>query len=832
MGTFFSDIKYSLHVLKRKPGFFTATVLCLALGIGGVTAVLSVFSGMFVNLLPYQDADQLVVFETRIPGIDRAVTATASAFYGTWRNETDCFSDLGAYFWHTSHDPYSGWKDTQERFKDLQGFHVTPSLFKVLGIKPELGRFFDETENNFSDDHLVILSHRTWRDCFASDPNVLKQSIRLDGRNCRVIGVMPPDTRFLPSTVASLSGTFSSNKSVDYWIPMPRDFNKIEQIDCSYDVVARLKKDTTLAAAQSQMDVLTKRLFEQHLKKLGIKSITITVVPLREHLLGNVRAGLWLLLAAAGFVLLIACANVANLLLIHNLGRVREMAVCAALGGTRWRWQRQRVADSLVIALIGGVLGIFLAVLGTQTLVAMAPVDLPGLDQVSLNPAVLVITLAVSLICGLVVGILPAFQMTRSNLLVTLKGISWSSGTVGRKERRILGSLSMVEVALALVLLLGATLTLRSFWRIMHVELGLNTDNVLCARVLGPDLTKNHQALLDSLKMLPGIEGVATITALPLTEEESDFANVRPVGWNDTKIEALPMAALRTISRDYLRVMGVPLLQGRSFTAHDNQDSDRVVMVNQCLAQRLWPDTDPIGQVIHFEDVMSVMGTNISEESEHAAYRIVGVVQDVKYKGPAAPAPMEVYLPMAQGFRNHVATSLVLRCRAASTAYAEAVSRQIEAAGPGCAVIGFSTMRDFLSQRTSVRRFMMTLLLTFSGIALTLAVIGIYSVTACTVSARLQEVGIRKAFGANPMDVLELVIRQGMIWVLGGLGLGLLLSLMLRQAIASQLFEISALDPVSLVTGILMILAVSLSACILPARRAAKVDPMEVLRYE
>ena len=832
MTTILKEIGYSWRVLKRKPGFFAATVLCLALGIGGVTAVLSVFNGMFVKLLPYEDADRLVVFEMRVPGIDRPITATAAAFYNSWHDETDCFADTGVYFMHASHDPYEGWKDTEELFKDLHGFHITPSLFTTLGVKPRFGRMFDESENNFKEHNLIIISHHVWRDRFGSDPDILDKTVRLDGKNCRIIGVMPPNMRFLPSTIASLTGTFSSNNTIDYWIPMCEKFHKPEEIDCSFDVVARLKKDATIAAAQSQMDVLSKRLLEKYLVPIGIKSMTVTVVPLREHLLGNVYTGLWLLLAAAGFVLLIACANVANLLLIHNLSRVREMAVCSALGGTRWRWLRQRVTDSMLIALSGGLLGILLSILGTHLLVATAPADLPGLDQIRLNPAVLGFTLLVSLLCGLIIGILPALRMTYSNLFVLLKGISWSSGTIGAKERRTLGSLGMIEVALALVLLLGATLTLRSFWRVMEVNLGLNTDNILCARIMGPDLMEKHQALLDSLKSLPGIEGVSTITALPLTDEESDFTSVRPAAWDDTREDALPMASLRTISTDYFRVMGIQLLKGRCFDQRDTKESDRVVIVNQRLANRLWPDSDPIGQILHFEDVMSVMGTNISEENERAAYRIAGVVQDVKYKGPDSEAPMEVYLPMAQGFRQHIATSLALRCRSASTAYADSIKHQVETICPGCTITGFSTMQDFLSQRTSVRRFIMTLLLVFTGTALSLAVVGIYSVTACTVSARMREVGIRMTFGADGIDILKLIVKQGMVWVLAGLVLGFVIALALRSAIASQLFGISALDPVAMAVGILLILLVSLTACMLPAQRAAKVDPMEVLRDE
>jgi putative ABC transport system permease protein len=278
--------------------------------------------------------------------------------------------------------------------------------------------------------------------------------------------------------------------------------------------------------------------------------------------------------------------------------------------------------------------------------------------------------------------------------------------------------------------------------------------------------------------------------------------------------------------------MGIQLLKGRCFDLRDTKESDRVVIVNQRLVNRLWPDADPIGQIIHFEDVMSVMGTGISEENERAAYRIAGVVQNVKYKGPDAQAPMEVYLPMAQGFRKHIATSLALRCRSASTAYADVIKHQVEVVCPGCSVTGFSTMQDFLSQRTSVRRFVMTLLLIFTGIALSLAVVGIYSVTACTVSARMREVGIRMTFGADRIDILKLIVKQGMVWVLAGLVLGFVLALALRSAIASQLFGISALDPVAVAVGILLISLVSLTACMLPAQRAAKVDPMEVLRDE
>ena len=734
--------------------------------------------------------------------------------------------------WHTSHDPYEGWKDTEENFKDLKGFHITPNFFAVLGVQPRLGRVLDETENHFQKHHRVILSHHAWRERFGANPAVLEQSVRIEGRQCQIVGVMPPNMRFLPSTLASLVGTFSCNEAVDYWIPMPAQFHKLTEIDCSFDVVGRLKRGQTLTSAQSQMDVLNKRLLDEHLRPLGIKSMDVAVVPLRDHLLGKVSSGLWLLLAAAGFVLLIACANVANLLFIHNLGRAREMAVCSALGGTRWHWLRQRITDSLLIALSGGLLGTLLAVWGTQLLVALAPADLPGVDQIHLDPLVLGLTLLVSLLCGLAVGILPALRITRSNIQGLLKGISWSSGAIGVKERRTLGSLGMVEVALSLVLLLGATLTLRSFWHVMQTELGAHTDNILCARIMGPDLTQNHQALLDRLRGLPGIEAVSIITALPLSNEMSDFATVGPAGATDIPEETLPQISLHTISQDYFQVMGIQLLQGQGFDSQNSKNTDRVIIINQRLAQRLWPDTNPIGQHLQFKNVMAVLGSDLSEENERASYRIIGVIRDVRHRGPEADAPMEGYMPMAQGFRTFMATSLALRCRSASSAYADAIRRQVEATCPGCLVTGFATMQDFLSHRTAVRRFVTMLLLTFAGIALSLAVVGIYSVTACTVSARMREVGIRMAFGADRVDVLKLIVRQGMVWVAGGLVLGLFLAFLLRQAVASQLFGISALDPVTLVACTVGIALVSAIACLLPARRAAGADPMDVLRCE
>ncbi len=463
---------------------------------------------------------------------------------------------------------------------------------------------------------------------------------------------------------------------------------------------------------------------------------------------------------------------------------------------------------------------------------ALAPAELPGLGQIDTNRVVRCLTLLVSLVCGLVVGLLPALCVTRSNLQGLLKGISWSSGSAGVKERRILGSLGMVEVALSLVLLLGASLTLRSFWRVSQVELGIDTDNILCARIMGSDLTKNHQALLDALKGLPGIEAVSTTTALPLTDEMSDFATPIPVDATNTQEEAFPQISLRTISQDYFRVMGIALLQGEGFNSHNNKTSDRVIIINQRLAQRLWPDKNPIGQHLRFGDVMTVLSTDLSEENEKATYRIVGVIQDVKYQGPEAVAPMEAYMPMSQGFRGYVGISLAIRCQSASMSYVETITQKVEVTCPGSTVVSFSTMQGFLAQRTSVRRFIMTLLLTFTGIALSLSVVGIYSVTSHTVSARMREVGIRMAFGAEKQDVLKLFLKQGMRCVLGGLALGLGLALILHQTITSQLYGISALDPVTLVGCTVLIVLISAVACFIPARRASQADPMEVLRYE
>ena len=829
--TLWQDVRFGARMLRKSPGVTTVAVLMLALGIGGVTAVLSVFSGMFVELLPYKDAGQLVVFETRVPGVDRPITSTAAVSYRAWCQEADRFSGLAAYVWHTSYDPFEGWKDTEDQLKSLQGFQITPNFFDVLGVKPILGRTLHDKEINSKNDHVVILSHRVWQDRFGGDPDVLNRTVRVEGHPCQVIGVMPPNLRFLPSSIGSVVGLFSCNRPVDYWLPMPDKFQQVQQIDASFDVVGRLKPGVSLAAAQSQMDVLNARLFKQHYKKLGMQSMAITVTSLRHYLLGTVHAGLWLLLAAAGFVLLIACANVMNLLLIRNLGRTREMAVCAALGVPRWRWLRQRLLESSLIALGGGVLGSVLAAWGTRLLVSVAPPDLPGLDQIRLNPGVLGITLSVTVICGLIVGLLPALQINRVDLVGLLKGGSGSTGMVGPRDRRILGSLGMVEVALALVLLLGATLTLHSFWRVAQVELGLNTDNILCARIMGPDLDRHQRTLLESLQGLPGVEAAATMPALPLTEEMSDFAGMRPTDWDEARQGTPPQASIRTISHDYFRAMGVQLLQGRAFNELDTPESGRVLVVNQRLARLLWPDSDPIGQTVRFDQVLAIMCKEFNGKDPHV-YRIVGVVRDVKYKGPDAEAPLEVYLPFAQAMRQHIVTSLVLRCRSTPAGYVDAVKRQVETLCPSCSVTGFSTMRSYLDQRTSVRRFVMTLLLTFAGLALTLAVIGIYSVTACTVSARMREVGIRMALGADRASILKLMVKQGMAWVVGGLGLGLVLALALRGAISSQLFGISALDPLAVTAGVLLIVLVSLTACLLPARRAAKVDPMTVLRDE
>jgi putative ABC transport system permease protein len=819
MSTFGRDIRSGCRMLARKPAFAAAVILCLGLGIGGVTAVFSVLNGVTVRFLPYECPDRLAFF---IPSgiFDGHTPAVSARYYLDWKEQNQSFTDMAAYQVHEPHTGWGGWAQTQANLMDLRGLTVTPSFFSVLGMRTWRGRALMEED---AGQPVIVLSFHVWRDRFAEDPQILGHAVLLGGQTREVVGIAAPNYRFFPAVNSA-----AFNRKVDYWIPVSGGFEKEWRENWNYAALARLKPGITRAQAQADMDRIVQGQREQYPDDSDFQKLRMIVQPMPQTLVGPIRSATFLTLAAAVLVLLTACASVINLLLVHSLRRKTEMAVRSALGSSRLRILRQLVGENLILVLLGGVLGILLAWWGTSVLLSLAPRNLPGVEEIRLDGRVLAATLGVTLLCGLVVGSIPGLSVSRLNLASTLKDFGTRT-TLGFGERQTIRLVVVSEMVLSFVLVMGAGLLIRSYWRLMQVELGIQPRPIVTLRLSGPNLVNRHDELLRRLQSLPGVELAASSTGLPLSGEPSDARLVNPVP-ADKPLESYPVAWVRTVSTDYFRVLGASLARGRHFTVQDNEKSNAVVIVNEALARRLWPGQDPIGQQVAFGEGTRVFYDGSGEKL--VSREVIGVLRDIRYGGPDQEPPLETFIPFAQRTRKHYILSVALRCQGDPAGLMKAVQREARSVDGSFKVESIGTIGGFFSELTAPRRFLMAILSVFAAVAFILAVVGIYGVVAFTVSLQVREMGIRIAFGARRWDILCLVLKHAVGLILAGVGFGLVGAFALRQVIASQLFGISPLDPVTLAAGILLVVLVPLVACYIPARRAAKTDPMVALRYE
>lgn len=803
------DIRYAVRTLRKSPSFTVMAVLTLALGIGANTAIFSVVNAVLLRSLPFPDADRLVWIE----GVNASHGITASnvsaADVADWQNQNQVFEAMSPFV--TGGAILSG-GDAPERVPRAA---VGGGFFSVLGVSPARGRAFLPEENLSSGAAVAVISHGLWQRRFGGDPDLVGRQVTISGRSATVIGVMPLGFEF--------------PQRIEVWTPLrldPNDPDDMRRDNRSLEMMARLKPNVTLEQAQAQMSTITNRLALEHIETNSGWGVKLT--NLQERMVGELRPALLLLLGAVLFVLLIVCANVANLLLTRAVARRKEIALRTALGASRWRIVRQLLTESLLLAALGGALGLLLGVWLTDLLVAISPADAPRFDEINLDVRVVGFTVAVTCFIGLLFGLAPAVQASKTDLNETLKeGGRGFYESFNRRGARLRPALVVAEVALALMLLIGAGLLVKSFARLQDVNPGFNPENVLTMRVALPasrypearQQAEFFRALVERAGALPGVESAAAVLSIPLGG--SNFSVGRsfiPEGRPLTVEESIN-AGYVVATPGYFRTMQIPLRQGRDFTERDTAESTQVVVINETLARRHFAGASPLGKRIRVW------------RDEQFPREIIGVVGDVKASNLESETNAQIYVPHAQN-SSWGGMTLVARTRGEPTDLLAAVRGEVFALDREQPVHSVQTMRDVFAASVATRRVSTWLLSVFAGGALLLAAIGIYGVIAYSVTQRTHEIGVRMALGAQASDVLRLIAGHSMKLTLIGIAVGLIGAFALTRVMASLLYGVSATDIVTFTTVTLLLLIVSFLASYIPARRATKIDPMVALRYE
>ncbi|HKC65074.1 MAG TPA: ABC transporter permease [Pyrinomonadaceae bacterium] len=812
MGNLLQDVRYGFRMLLKNPGFTFVAALALALGIGANTAIFSVVNTVLLRPLPFDKPDRIVaVYGTSAKDATEQFPLSYPDFVD-YRSQTQTLEHIAGYVRAGS------LLKSGDGTVALQGAVVSADLFPLLGVKPVVGRVFTNEEDKKGAAPVVVLSYGLWQRHFNSDPKIVGREITLSGRSVSVVGVMPQGFKFP-----------AEDEKSEFWMPLESDPGTARFLDSRgsrfFRAIGSLKPGVTIQQSETEMNTIARRLETEYAD--SNTDARIQLVSLQEDIVGKTKPALLILLGAVGLVLLIACANVANLLLARATARVKEMAIRTALGASRGRVVRQMLTESLLLSLVGGTLGLLLAMWGVDLLVKASPAELPRIAEVSLDSHVLVFTLLVTALTGIIFGLAPALQAARLNLNESLKE-GGRTGMEGAGRSRVRSLLVISEVALSLVLLIGAGLLIKSFWRLLQTDPGYDTKRVLALdvtlpRVKYPEPERQaafFQQALQRIAALPGVEAAGATNLLPLGggDRESTF-----------KIEGYPIPAHgeepdamdQIISPDYFRAMGIPLRTGRFFTEHDTKESPQVIIVNEMFVRRYLQGVDPLTKRI----LLDTEGDNPTPR------QIVGVVGDVRHDKLDAQLVPGYYVPYLQSPARRM--DVVVRSVSQNPSeLAASVRNAIKEVDPDQFVWETRTMGDLLSRSVAPRRFNMMLLGCFALIALILASVGIYGVMAYYVTQRTHEIGIRMALGAKASDVLRLVVRQGMLMALIGIASGLIVAFALTRVMTSLLYEVSATDPLIFAGISLLFIVVSLLASYIPARRATKVDPMVALRYE
>jgi putative ABC transport system permease protein len=823
METLIQDVRYGLRMLRKNPVFTAVIVLTLALGIGANTALFSVVDAILLRPLPFPEPGQLVSVKTDMPGINLTDRGMSQPELDDFQKRAGVFAEISAVW------PINANITGREKPERVEANAVSTNFFTLLAAKPALGRVFNDADTREGFSEGAVISDSLWHKMFGADPNVLGQAIRIDTDLYTIIGVMPPEFRHPGRTL---------RQDVEVWVaagyaadPFPHP--PVRRQRFIPGAIARLQPGVTIAQAQSRLDAFAFQLHQQYPSDYpAIAGWRLRLVPLQQEVVGNVNLMLLLLLTAVGAVLLIACVNIASLLLARSSARHREIAIRQALGAGTWRLVRQTLTESVVLSLLGGALAVPVSFWMKNLLLTLVPSNLPRLSEVALNGRALLFASVAAVVTGLLFGLAPALQMSDNRLVEKLSHGSRGVGIASR-QHRFLSGLVVCEFALSLVLMVGAGLLLRSFWKVLEVQPGFNSDNLVTAQfwMPVPNDPKNNpyptqekfnvftSEVLRRLSALPGVKEVAIGGGVIPTLSSLRNAVAFSIEGRVVAAGEAPTAELGVATPDLFHVLQTPLIRGRFFTEADDDKGEPVVLIDQTAAERFWPHEDPLGKQVQLQ-----FG------AKQPLRRIVGVVGRSHSDGLDAPYAPHLFLPSRQIGLNSI--TVYIRAQASPEAMETPIRREVQSVNPDLPVFGVRSVRSIVSDSLASRRFALQILGFFAATAMLLAAIGIYGVMAYFVSQRVREIGVRMALGAQRGDVVKLVVRQGMSLALIGTVVGLVASLLLTRLIAKLLFGVSSADPVTLLGFTALLAAVALLANYIPASRAARIDPMVALRHE
>jgi putative ABC transport system permease protein len=804
MGTLFQDLRYGVRILLKNPQFTFVTVLTLALGIGANTAIFSIVNAVLIRPLPYPESERLVQGYWLWPKDDTpAVTGLQYAF---WKEHSHAFRNVAAF------GNVSAGLNLMSNFepKRARGLQVSESFLQVLGVSPALGRSFSPEEDHPNGPLVAIISDGLWQRDFGGDTAIIGKQMQLNGRSCTIVGVLPPGFQF--------------QMPVDVLIPLQMSVDVKDQ-GHNIAMVARLRDDISLQQAQSEMDLLLPEFRGQFPNYIGPNERGLRLVPYKQHVVGDVSTMLLLLFAAVAFVLLIACVNIGNILLARSSVRQREMAIRVALGAGRWRLTRQLLTENLLLALAGGFIGLLIATWCMPALLALSPKGLPRLNEINIDRQAVFFTICASVLTSLLFGSLPVLRSTRIDVNARLKA-SPGRGISGAMNWRLRGLLVVSEVTLTLVLLLGAALLIKSFVKLHEVDLGFNPQNLTAMQIAltsekyqtTAEAWEFQRQVLENISTLPGVVSAATTSSLPMERGLNIFFTKEGAGEKSGRL-----AEYRPISSNYFRTIGIPTSRGRTFTDSDMQSPVPLVVINEKLMHLYWSDNDPLEHEISFEG---------------RKWKIIGVVSNIKERGLDKPVEPTVYVPMSLmsnaltvSMNRWFLASCLVRTEGPvnlSASLRDAVRR----VDPQMPVASIRPVAEVVNASIASQRFIVLLMGVFAGLAFLMASVGIYGLLSYQVSQRTNEMGIRIALGAQPQDILKLIIGQGLLLTLIGICLGIVIAFAVTRVITSLLFGVSATDPLTFIGIPVLFTVVAFIACYFPARRATKVDPAVALRHE